>query len=59
MLEARQLVLNRFDTFEVIHIVCSSIEARKERTIVIQPEKSFGGSAVRRVARGIKARFLS
>jgi glycosyltransferase involved in cell wall biosynthesis len=43
MLQARQLVLNRFNTFELIRNVISHIEVSKERRIVIKPERSFRG----------------
>ena len=55
---ARELALDRYNTFDVIRRHCESLSAREPREVTIRPQRAFRPSRVRRLA-GRVARKLS
>ncbi len=55
MLQARRLVLDRYNTFDVMRRVCGSMPAKPRRTLTLRPERLYRGTLVRRTTRRLKA----
>ena len=56
---ARALVLDRYNTFDVIRRHCETLQPREPREIVIRPQRHFQSSHIRRNAKRLVRKIIS